>query len=93
MGKARQLALVKIRKSMTKENRRIKVSCLKVVEKQTEVKAGKYFKGEGIVSSYGAQKSCKRKAGKFLKERKSFLMAHEKHKVVITQKRHLFTKG
>ena len=32
MRKASQLALVKIRKSMTKENRRINGSCLKVVK-------------------------------------------------------------
>ena len=35
LGKASQLALVKIRKSMTKENRRINGSCLKAVEKKT----------------------------------------------------------
>ena len=93
LGKAIQLSLVKIRKSMTKANRRIKGSFLKATKKQTKVKAGKYFKGEGVVSSYGAQKNCKRKEGKFLKERKGFLMAQEKQKVVITQKRHLFTKG
>ena len=81
MGKASQIALVKITKSMTKANRRINGSFLKVVKsskKQTEVKVGKYFKGEGAVSSYGSQKSCKRKAGKFFKERKSFLMTQEK---------------
>ena len=38
MGKASQLSLVKIRKSMTKENRRIKGSCLKAAEKHTRVK-------------------------------------------------------
>ena len=32
MGKDSQLALVKIRKSMTKENRRINGSCLKAVK-------------------------------------------------------------
>ena len=32
MGKASQLALVKIRKSITKANRRINGSCLKVVK-------------------------------------------------------------
>ena len=74
LGKASQLSLVKIRKSMTKENRRIKGSCLKLVEKKEEVKVGKYSKWQGTVSSYGAQKICKRKAGKCFKERKSFLM-------------------
>ena len=67
LGKASQLALVKIRKSMTKANRRIKGSFLKAAEKQTEVKAGNSFKGEGAVSSYGVQKICKRKARKLLK--------------------------
>ena len=52
LGKGSQLSLVKIRKSMTKENRRIKGSCLKSVEMRTEVKEGNYFKGEGGVSSY-----------------------------------------
>ena len=33
MGKASQLALVKIRKSMTKENRRINGSCLKAIKR------------------------------------------------------------
>ena len=69
LGKASQLSLVKIRKSMTKASKRIKGSFLKE-EKQKEVKAGNFFK-----------------------ERKSFLMSQEKHKVVITQKRHLLTKG
>ena len=93
MEKASKVSLVKIRKSMTKANRRINGSCLKEEKKQIEVKAGNYFKGEGIVSSYGSHKSCKRKEGKFLKERKGFLMAQEKQKVVITQKKHLLTKG
>ena len=62
---------------MTKASMRIKGSFLKA-EKQIEVKSGKYFKGEGAAYSYGAQKSCKRKAGKFFKERKSFLMTQEK---------------
>ena len=62
-------------------------------KKKTEVKAGKDFKGEGTVSSYGYQKSCKRKAGKFFKERKSFFMTQEKQKAVITQKRNILTKG
>ena len=62
-------------------------------KKQTEVKAGKYFKGEGAASSYGSQKRCKRKVGKLLKERKSFPMTQEKQIVFITQKRHLLTKG
>ena len=61
MGKASQLALVKIRKTMTKANRRIKGSCLNV-EKIDRGKSRKYFKGEGSVSSYGAYKRCKRKA-------------------------------
>ena len=86
VGKYSQLALVKIKKSMTKTNRRIKGSCLQAAEKKTEVKVGKYFKGDGVVSSYGAQKSCKRKEGKFLKEIKGFLMTQEKQKVVITQR-------
>ena len=77
---------------MTKASKRIKESFLKE-EKIDRGKKGKYFKGEGIVSSYGAQKIHKRKAGKFFKERKSFLMTHEKKKVVITQKRQLLTKG
>ena len=77
---------------MTKASKGIKGSFLKV-EKVYRGKRGKYFKGEGMVSSYGAQKSCKRKSGKFLKERKSFLMTQEKKKAVITQKRKLLTKG
>ena len=93
LGKASQLALVKIRKSMTKSNRRVKGSFLKAAEKKTEVKVGNYFKGEGAISSYGAQKSCKRKEGNFLKERNSFLMTHEEQRVVINQKRQLLTKG
>ena len=43
MGKASQLSLVKIRKSMTKASKRIKGSFLKE-EKQKEVKAGNFFK-------------------------------------------------
>ena len=77
---------------MKKENRRIKGSFLNATGKKIEGKARKYFKGEGTVSSYGAQKSCKRKAGKFFKERKSFLMTQEKQKAIITQKRKLLTK-
>ena len=72
---------------MTKANKRIKGSFLKATKKQTEVKERKYFKGEGVVSSYGAQKICKRKAGKFLKGNNSFFMSQEKQKVVITQKK------
>ena len=78
LGKDSVLALVKIKNSMTKTNRRIKGSCLHAAEKKIEVKAGKYFKGDGVVSSYGAQKSCKRKEGKFFKERKSLLLTQEK---------------
>ena len=81
MGKASQLALVKIRKSIKKANRRINGSYLKAI------KSRKVFQREGLVCSYGSQKSYKRKAGKFLKERKSFLMTQEKKKVVIIQKR------
>ena len=57
---------------MTKENRRIKGSCLKSVEKKMEVKEGNFFKGEGAVSSYGAQKSRKRKARFFFERKKQF---------------------
>ena len=78
---------------MTKENRTIKGSCLKAAEKKTEVKERNYLKGEGVISSYGAQKICKRKEGKFLKGKNSFLMSQEKQKAVITQKKHLLTKG
>jgi len=70
LGKASKLSLVKIRKSMTKERKRIKGSFLK------------------------AEKAERGKSRKVIfKERKSFLMSQEKHKVVITQKRHLLTKG
>ena len=78
---------------MTKENRRIKGSFLKAAEKQTKVKVRKSFKGKGVVSSYGAHKSCKRKAGKFLKGKNSFFMSQEKQKVVIAQKKNILTKG
>ena len=45
LGKASQLALVKIRKSMTKENMRIKGRFLNHTERKTKVKEGNYFKG------------------------------------------------
>ena len=45
MRKASQLALVKIRKSMTKESRRIKGSCLKA-EKVDRGKSRKVFEGK-----------------------------------------------
>ena len=45
MGKASQLALVKIRKSMTKSNRRINGSCLKA-KKSDRDKSGKVFEGK-----------------------------------------------
>ena len=46
LGKAIQLALVKIRKSMTKASRRIKGSCLKV-EKADRGKSRKVFQKGG----------------------------------------------
>ena len=78
---------------MTKANKRIKGSFLKAAKKQTEVKVRNSFKGEGAVSSYGAQKSCKRKARNFLKGKNSFFMSQETQKVVITQNKHILTKG
>ena len=39
------------------------------------------------------EKADRGKAGKFFKERKSFLMTQEKQKAVITQKRQLLIKG
>ena len=65
LGKAIQLSLVKIRKSMTKANRRIKGSFLKAEKKQTKVKERKYLKGEGAVSSYGAHKVVREKQESF----------------------------
>ena len=44
MGKASHLALVEIRKSMTKENRRINGSCLKAVKIKHREKHESFFK-------------------------------------------------
>ena len=92
MGKASQLALVKIRKSMTKASKRIKGSFLKA-EKEDKGKSRKVFQRGGHSFLLWNSKSCKKKEGNFLKERKSFLMTQEKQKDVITQKRKLLTKG
>ena len=92
-GESQSTSLGKSKKVDDKRKQENKWKFPKSSKKQIEVKAGKYFKGEGTVSSYGSRKIYKRKAGKFLKERKSFLMTQEKQKAVITQKSHLLTKG
>ena len=58
MGKAIQLALVKIRKSMTKASRRIKGSCLKA-EKADRGKSTKVFEGNKTFPyDLGKAESC-----------------------------------
>ena len=69
-----------------------KASQLSLVKiRNSMTKARKRIKG----SFLKAEKEERGKSRKvfFFKERKSFLMSQEKHKVVITQKRHLLTKG
>ena len=93
IGESQLTCLGKNKKVYDKSKEENKWKFPKSSKKQTEVKAGNSFKGEGVASSYGSQKSCKRQARNFLKERKSFLMTQEKQKAVITQKKHILTKG
>ena len=48
MGKARQIYMVKIRTSMTKENRRINVSCLKSVKSKQREKQESFRRKEKV---------------------------------------------
>ena len=77
LGKASQLALVKIRKSMTKENRRIKGSFLKEVENKTEVKVGNYCKGRAYFPLKELRTLVRTKAENFWEGKHSFLMENQ----------------
>ena len=74
---------------MTKEIKEIKGNCLKVAEKQTKVKSGKFCKGRENFPLRELKKSVRRKAGNFLEGKNSFLMRQEKQKAAITQKLHI----
>ena len=63
---------------MTKEIKEIKGNCLKVAEKQIEVKAGKFCKGRANLPLRELTKAVRRKAGKCLEGKNSFLMSQEK---------------
>ena len=78
---------------MTKAVKEIKGSFLKATEKKTEVKAGNFCKGRVNFPLRELRKDVRKKVGKFLKGKHSFLMSHEKQKVVIKQKHHLLIKG
>ena len=55
--------------------------------KEDRGKSRNFLRREGDLAIRELTKYTRRKAGKFLKERKSFLMTQEKQKVVINQKR------
>ena len=60
---------------MTKAIKEIKGNCLKLAEKQTEVKAGKSCKGRANLPLRELTKAGRRKVGKFLEGNNSFLMS------------------
>ena len=74
---------------MTKAVKEIKGNCLKVAEKQIEVKLGKFCKGRENFPLRELTKDVRRKEGKFLEGKSSFLLSQEKNNAIITQKKHL----
>ena len=73
---------------MTKAIKEIKGNCLKVAEKQIEVKLGKFCKGRENFPLRELTKYVRRKAWFFLEGKNNFLMSQEKKKAAITQKQH-----